>query len=82
MKTVNIEEIQRRHLHGLSDEQWKKCKDSFPYADMRSAMEDACNQLIEATVECAEKYNIVWKTYEDELMAKGAIRSVKNRIIK
>lgn len=54
MKEVNLEEIQRKFQHGLSDKQWNESKDSFPYPDMRTAMKEACKQTLELAADNAE----------------------------
>ena len=53
MKTINLEEIQRKYSHGFSEEQWAELKDSFPYPDMRAAMKEACRQTLELAAENA-----------------------------
>lgn len=57
-KKINLEEIQRKFQHGLSDEQWNEYKDSFPYPDMRAAMKEACKQALELAAEQAKPKTI------------------------
>ena len=81
IENINLEEIQRKCQHGLSDEQWIDCKNSFPYPDMRGAMRIACNQAIDLCIQEQQKaYKEIGYTNTGEKIGK-LINEVKKLII-
>jgi hypothetical protein len=51
---VNKEEIIRKHFLKFSDKQWKKVKDTFPYSEITSIIDDAVK---ETTKDFLEEYS-------------------------